>query len=277
MNLLVTGAAGFLGSCVVDSFQNSHSVIGVYNRTRPIGSAAKFIQSLDELQITPDVIILCHAAVSAGSIQRTLNDLEQSNVEYTKEVATRFPNVPTVYISTVSVYESADDANEDSPVNPQTAYAQTKLEGEKIVLQNPKSAIVRLSSLYGAGMKPGTLIPNYVNQALETGSVDVWGMGTRKQNYIHVLDVVNLLDKIMSGNHFGQQIYLGTSNGSHSNLEVAQIVSGKTGSAIRFVNQDASKSASYDNSFTRKSLNWEPRINLEDGISGYIDWLKKQS
>lgn len=274
MKLLITGAAGFLGRHVVSHFSRNHEVLGVYNKTKPaFPDLVKLVDSVDSLQDVPDVIILCHAAVSAGKVVRSQAELEESNVNFTNRVVSRFPDVPTIYCSTVSVFESAQQVMESSPVSPQSPYAQTKLDGERIVSKNPQSAIVRISSLYGPGMNAGTLIPNYTDQALSAGFIDVWGDGSRLQNYIHVHDVVRLLEAILMQNRFGKTLYLATAPASHSNLKIAQLISQLTDAQIRFVNQDNSVSAVYDNSVTQKSLNWTALVSLEDGISGYVRWV----
>jgi hypothetical protein len=47
-------------------------------------------------------------------------------------------------------------------------------------------------------MKENTLIPNYINQGLIKKEIEVWGNGSRLQNYIHVNDVVNVIELIIA-------------------------------------------------------------------------------
>lgn len=65
------------------------------------------------------------------------------------------------------------------------------------IVSGDKNVILRISSLYGEGMKENTLISNYCDKALENKCIEVWVTGSRKQNYIHVANVVELLEKII--------------------------------------------------------------------------------
>src|SRR5690606_21925531 len=98
--------------------------------------------------------------------------------------------------STVSVYEGIQDGrliDESTPVSASTPYALSKLWGEQIVSKQRDFAILRLSSVYGAGMTPHTFIHRIIQQALDTGRITIFGRGDRLQNYIYVDDAANML------------------------------------------------------------------------------------
>jgi nucleoside-diphosphate-sugar epimerase len=71
--------------------------------------------------------------------------------------------------------------------------------------------------------------------------------------------------------------FLGTSGGSWSNNEIAEIIAGATGAKIQWVNQDNSVSSFFDNSSTKSQLNWRPLVEIEHGIKQYLEWKRKQS
>ena len=64
---------------------------------------------------------------------------------------------------------------EKSKEQPSSYYAKTKLQAEHLFKDSQNSYIVRLSSLYGPNMKENTIIPNYVNMALQKNKIEVWG------------------------------------------------------------------------------------------------------
>ncbi len=276
MKILITGVGGFLGRWVARHLQSQHEVTGVYHSKRP-PLDLPLVASNQKPDGHFDVLVLCHASVSAGAVQQDDAALVAGNITFTQQVLDWFPQAKVIYISTVSVYPAQKQTVvELSDTLPQSRYAQTKLEAESLVLQRPQYAVVRLSSLYGSGMKDGTLIPNYVNQALCNGKIEVWGDGSRLQNYIHALDVAKLIGLIITNDAFHRALYLGTDAQSYTNAQVARLIAQKTNAAVEFVNNDNASWAEYDGSFTRKAVNWQPEMPLTKGLDEYIEWKKKQ-
>lgn len=274
MKAIVTGAGGFLGSHLLEGLTGHVGAIGLSTSIQqPAGNIFPFKTP----GLSPDVVIHTHAAVASGAQTLGQATLYRGNVQATQEVVDRFPNARHLYFSTVSVYPLTHETiSESTPPDPVTDYGKSKLQGEHVIAQASRHCIVRLSSLYGVRMKPHTLIPNYASQALEKSEISVWGDGSRRQNYIHVSDVVRLVKAIIAADSFNQNIFLGVDDGEYSNAEVARLVADLTDADVKFVNQDASLSVSYDGSFTRKAVNWRPETSLSQGLSEYIAWKKKQ-
>ncbi len=278
MNILITGIYGFLGSHLANHLVRSHAVCGIYNSNikANIDSSILVFSSVDNLTFDPDVILLCHAAVASGSQEVENSILFNSNIRVTEAIMNRFPNAKTIYMSSVSVFGTIyNNCNEISAEHPETDYAISKYWGEKVVLKNKNSFIVRFSSLYGEGMKENTLLPNYCNQSVQNNTIQVWGNGARLQNYIHISDAISLIEiMIQSENNIDFPI-LGVSNKEYSNLEVAKIIAKINNSEIEFVGEDASKSITYNNSLTQSRLKWSSQMSLEVGIKKFLEWKKK--
>lgn len=279
MKILITGIYGFLGSHLAKKLAEKHTVLGLYNtpKTTLLEKNIRCFSQLDLIDEIPNAIIMCHAAVSSGRISVDKDKLFESNVAFTKEIVEKFPTAKILYISSVSVFGNHNETiHEETALNPETDYAASKLSGEKEVSQNPNSSSIRFSSLYGNGMKENTLIPNYCNQALESKSIQVWGNGSRFQNYIHVDDATRLIEKVLECNSKINFPILGVSSKEYSNEEVAKIISGLTHSKINYINQDPSLSFHYNNELTQKVLNWYPEIELKDGLKHYLEWKERQ-
>ncbi|SCY38434.1 NAD-dependent epimerase/dehydratase family protein [Flavobacterium caeni] len=275
MKVAVSGIGGFLGRHLATFLGSRFEVFGISSSGVKVDFPVVDFNRLD--QIAPDVIVHCHAAVSSGTTVLDKETLYDGNIVATERILDQFPNAKHLYISTASVYGPAcETITEHTQPNPQTDYAQSKRDAENLVLQQRQSAVIRLSSLYGIGMKPNTLIPNYVTQALEKQTITVWGTGARKQNYFHIDDAVSLIQTIIEKGQWHQPIFLGVSNWEFTNLEIAQIVASATNAQIVHQNDDTSISVKYDNSFTQNTLNWHPETNIESGIKSYIEWRKKQ-
>ncbi len=280
MKYLVTGATGFLGQYVVDQlFHAGYQVTAVGGTTgKSLHNDRVALYSwehLGQIDVQPDVIIACHAAVSSGATALSREVLFQGNVVSTERFMQQFPSARYVYCSSISVYKPAVEAiTENSCLHPLTDYALSKLWGEHVAMGAKSHAVVRFSSLYGEEMRERTLIPNYINQAMQNGEIPVWGKGLRRQNYLHVRDAARLLCQVAQSDHCG--VFLGTGEGEHSNLEIAEMIAGETGAKIVFTGEDPSASYRYDNHQTRTLISWSPSVSIQTGIREYIQWKRKQ-
>lgn len=277
MDIVISGIGGFLGSHLARFFSMEHKVAGISTSRPKAGNIAVFgFDELDQIQ-NPEVIVHCHAAVASGTTVLEAGTLFEANVAATQQITGQFPLAKHLYISSVSVYGNPGEIiSEDTLANPQTDYAKSKFEAEQVIARQQKSAIVRLSSLYGNGMKENTLIPNYVNQALENNQIEVWGTGERRQNYFHVNDAATLIEAIIEKDKWHNQVYLGVSEKEFSNLEIAQMIASETGAPIVHKNNDNAVSVQYNNAFTQNNLNWHQETQTADAIKAYIQWKKRQ-
>lgn len=277
MTVVLTGIGGFLGAQLAQSLSADFAVTGISTSVQTKDFPVFGFDALDQIDIVPDAVVHCHAAVASGATVLDPQMLEAGNITPTKKILERFPDARHLYISSVSVYGNpVGTINENTNPNPQSDYAQSKFEAEKLIASGQKSAVIRLSSLYGAGMKENTLIPNYARQALQNQTIEVWGTGARLQNYFHVADAIALIKKVLQSDNWSHPVYLGTSDREFSNLEVAQIIASETGAGIIHKNTDDALSAQYNNTFTQNSLNWHPQMQLASALKAYIQWKKKQ-
>ncbi len=277
MVILVTGVFGFLGYHVTKRLAENHTVVGLYRspNNQVVLNNVRAFSDIELVDITPDVVVMCHAAVSSGGISSSSKQLFLSNVDFTDTVIKRFPNSRLIYISSVSIFENKDRIIHEKSINsPVSEYALSKYWGEMLVKRSENYAIIRFASLYGMGMNENTIIPNYCNQALKFNSIKVWGTGERVQNYIHVEDAVSLIEKVMSTHVVVDFPILGVSTQHHSNREVATLISGLTGADISYVNNDNSLSFVYDNQLTRSTFNWTSTWDLSQGLNQFVKWKK---
>ena len=278
MKVLLTGINGFLGSYLALSIKKKHEVVGI-SRTAEILNKIPIYDSnnLADIPINPDLIIFCHAAISSGNTKKDLTTLFNTNVLLTEKLVNQFPAAKYIYISSASIFStSIFPVSEMTFSNPANDYAMSKYWGELIIQKSLACAIIRISSLYGIGMKENTLIPNYVNQAICNGKIEVWGTGIRKQNYFHVNDAVELVNAVILKDRWSRKIYLGTDINEYSNLQIAEIIAAEANAKIVFRNTDLSTSINFDNKETIDSLNWKPATTISKGLKQYIEWKKRQ-
>jgi nucleoside-diphosphate-sugar epimerase len=281
MKILITGVNGFLGSHLVRNLLQDYDIIGIKGESvKKDYNCSEFkvyeAFELEKIKENPDVVVLCQASVVSGNSEIENDQLYKGNVLFTEQVVNKFSMSRFVYISTVSVHSQIRDTiTEKSIVSPSNEYSISKLWAEKIVLQNHDSVIIRFPSLYGIRMKENTLIPNYINQALKNGEIEVFGKGIRRQNYLNISDAISIIRKAIRLDKFNKEIFLGTYVKEFSNIEIANLIKEETGAKITHVGEDNSPSVKYDNRFTRKRLNWEPIIRMSDGLIEYIKWKKE--
>jgi len=277
MKILITGINGFLGRNLIKSLKN-HTLFGLGTKEQIIENVVVYnSNSLEDLELDIDIVVICHAAVSSGNDVLKNNILFDVNVLLTEKITAKFKNAFFIYISTVSIYNTSTEVIfENSEINPQSNYALSKLWGEKIVAANEKSTILRVSSIYGVGMKENTLIPNYINQALVNQAIEVWGKGERFQNYVHVDDVSEYINQIINNKEslYGK-VMLGISKNQYSNLQISEIISEITKAKIVFINEDNSKSFHYNNDLTTNLLHWTPKKDIKNELQKYIEWKQK--
>jgi len=278
-NVIITGIQGFLGNRLKEMLCVNFNVFGIarnesINSEVPIFSSSK----LDAINVEPDYLIICHAAVSSGNVKQDSDILYETNVKLTEQLVSKFNTSKIIYISTASIfYGNRVIINEKSLNSPSNSYSISKFWAEKIVLNTNRATILRLSSLFGIGMSDNTIIPNYINQALSNNVIEVWGEGKRKQNYTHVDDVCRYIIKSIEAFELVKgKVLLAVDTEEYSNIALAKIISEETNSEIEYKNEDNAISLIYNNEETRRLLNWNPISDFKQEIKNYIKWKQKQ-
>ncbi|MDX1377717.1 MAG: SDR family oxidoreductase [Anaerolineales bacterium] len=161
MKLLITGASGLLGINLALEAMGDHEVIGI-DRGR-LKSAPFRVLNADFLQenninstvesINPDWLINCAAMANLDECEKHPKQAKTLNADFPKELATicAHQNIKFVHLSTDAVFDGTKEVaytEEDVP-NPQSVYAQTKLEGEKAVQEANPGAIIARVNFFG--------------------------------------------------------------------------------------------------------------------------------
>ena len=280
---LVVGANSILAQQLISKLlEKGQQVTGVFHHRRD-NLAAKInyypIHQLDELNAVFDKVFIVSAFIpdrTASPGAALTAALFDGNVALVNRICEKYPGAKIVYTSSISVYGGdAGIKDEQSDRNPATEYGISKLWGEKVVSAHKRHAIVRLSSMYGIGMKETTFVPFAINSALEKNVISLLGDGSRAQNYIHARDAANCLYLASEAAENG--VFLATAMDSVSNLQLAQMIQAATGCSIHFKGEDSTPSAYYNNERTRVLTGFQPEIELPAGINELIEWKRKTS
>lgn len=175
-----------------------------------------------------------------------------------------------------------------NPIGPRACYDESKRIGESILFihyhQQPfPLKLGRIFNTYGPKMHQddGRLISNFVNQALNNKDVTIYGDGSQTRSFCYIDDLIDGIIKFMnSPNEIIGPINLGSQN-EHTVLEMAKLIIQLTGSRSKITYQPLPENDPTrrrpDINLAKKTLNWEPRTSLRDGLNKTIAYYAETS
>lgn len=179
-----------------------------------------------------------------------------------------------VYSSSVSVFGSTTDILDEScQASPRNLYAAAKLAGEALLqplrARGIAVASLRYTSLYGAGMYAGTVLPVMIRAAREEGEIVVHGRGLRAQDFLHAHDAA--VANALACRYAADGVYIIGSGVSVSMAELAEAISRvfTAGQArVRFVSDTPDGPPGYRIDLTRAAgdLHYHPQYDLDAGL-----------
>ena len=148
-------------------------------------------------------------------------------------------------------------------------------------IYNSKIRIVRIFNTYGPYMdkNDGRVVPNFIVQALTGQDITIYGNGSQTRSFCYVSDLVEGLIKMMNNSaDFIGPVNLGNPTEININ-EFAKLVLKLTSSNSKIIYKDLPKDDPTkrrpDIKLAKEFLNWEPKVELKDGLYKTIDYFKK--
>lgn len=201
MNLLFTGASGFLGNNIISLLQEKYNIATV-GLTPQDDYTVNLVSDIPKLDSKYDVVL--HAAGKAHSVPKTEEERQlffDVNLQGTKNLCTALENsgVPKafIFISTVAVYgcDFGENITEEHPLNGNTPYALSKIKAEKYLqgwcaMHNVKLSILRPSLIAGPN-PPGNL--GAMIKGIKTSKYLSIGGGKARKSVLMVQDIANLI------------------------------------------------------------------------------------
>ena len=308
MRVLVTGAAGFLGSHLTDRLLGEgHSVIGVDNlatgnreNLAHLGHEPRFrFEELDickPFDVGPvDYVFNFASPASPPEYLRlgieTLR-VGSAGVENTLEIAARH-GAGYLHSSTSECYgDPLEHPQRESywghvnPVGPRSVYDEAKRFAEAMVMAYHRSRgvnthLVRIFNTYGPRLHPsdGRVISNFIMQALRGEPVTIYGDGSQTRSFCYVDD---LIEGILRLSRSDEHLPVNIGNPvEFTILECAQAVLEVTGSKseLRFeaLPEDDPARRCPDITRARALLGWEPRITLKEGLRKSLEFFRSKA
>ena len=308
-HVLVTGAAGFLGSHLTDRLlAEGHSVIGIDNLStgdrENIAHLAgeprfRFVERDICQPFGPDVNLgpvdyVFNFASPASPPEYLRLGLEtlrvgSAGVENTLEIAARY-GAGYLQASTSECYgDPLEHPQRESywgnvnPVGPRSVYDESKRFAEAMVMAWHRSRgvnthLVRIFNTYGPRLHPsdGRVISNFMMQALRGKPITIYGDGSQTRSFCYVDD---LIEGILRLSHCDEHLPVNIGNPDEFTiLEAAQAVLEVTGSKseLRFeaLPEDDPTRRCPDIARARALLGWEPKIKLREGLKRSLEFFR---
>jgi dTDP-glucose 4,6-dehydratase len=308
MTLLVTGAAGFLGSHLVDRLLDAgHAVVGMDNLvtgaaanvthlatnprfrliTHNVSTYIAFHDSLDGVlhfasPASPvDYLELPIQTLKVGSLG-THNALGLALAKRARFMLASTSEVygdPLVHPQTESYWGNVN------PVGPRGVYDEAKRFAEALTMAYRRThgldtRIVRIFNTYGPRMRPhdGRVVSNFIVQALRGEPLTVYGDGSQTRSFCYVDDLVEGVVRLWER---GDEQPTNVGNPDEFTVgELAELVLKLTGSKSRIVYRplpvDDPRQRCPDITRAKRELGWEPGIPLEEGLRRTIPYFRNR-
>jgi dTDP-glucose 4,6-dehydratase len=311
MKLVVTGGAGFIGSCFVrtalkenwaDEIVNLDKLTyaGNLENLEPVADhpGYKFVQAdiCDAAEIeglfeseAPDAVV--HFAAESH-VDRSIHSpapVIQTNFNGTfslLEAARKHKIARFVHVSTDEVYGSIDpphDADETYPLRASSPYSASKAGSDLLALSYHTTyklnvSVTRASNNYGPYQFPEKLIPLMISNALEDKPLPVYGDGQQIRDWLYVDDHCRAIQAVLEKGRPGEVYNVG-GNCSLPNLEVVHRIlkaTGKPESLIKWVADRPGHDRRYalTNEKLTRETGWEPRMDFDRGLAATVDWYR---
>jgi dTDP-glucose 4,6-dehydratase len=308
MRILVTGAAGFLGSHLTDRLlADGHSVLGVDNfatgdseNLAHLAQEPRFefkqkdiCQPFDPGRVDY-VFNLASPASPPEYLRLGIETLRVGSVgtENTLEIAAKY-DAGYLHASTSECYgdplvhpQTEDYWGNVNPVGPRSVYDESKRYAEALVMayhryRGVNTHLVRIFNTYGPRLHPsdGRVISNFMMQALRGEPLTIYGDGTQTRSFCYVDD---LIEGILRLSRSDERLPVNIGNPDEFTiLECAQAILATTNSKseLRFepLPQDDPSRRRPDITKARTLLGWEPQIALKEGLARSLPFFKSKA
>ncbi|MEA2459821.1 MAG: dTDP-glucose 4,6-dehydratase [Thermoleophilaceae bacterium] len=304
MKVLVTGAAGFIGSTylrVVLEQRTDEVVVldkltyaGRRENLEDVADRIDFVEgAIEDRDLVREVMEGCDAVVNFAAeshVDRSIADQDafaRAHVIGTSVLldAAREHGVGRyLQVSTDEVYGSIERGSftETSPLNPSSPYSATKAAGDLLVSAHVhtygiEAVICRGSNNYGPRQYPEKLIPLCVLNALAGDKLPVYGDGHQVRNWLYVEDFARAIDLALRTGLPGEVYNVGGPDET-ANIDVVRRILAATGrdeSLIEYVTDRPGHDRRYSLSSAKiRELGWEPSRRFSEGLQQTVDWYR---
>ncbi len=312
--ILVTGAAGFIGSHLVDRLMElGHEVVGIDSFTGNYPSERKlqnlaWVSSVGGFRFVRGDLLDLDLRILLGGVDGIVHLAGEPGVraswgsnfalylernvwatERLLEAAWREGVRPFVYASSSSVYGSdgGGPVTEDSPRRPASPYGLSKLAAEELVGLYARErgvpvTVLRYFTVYGPRQRPEMALARFISEAVEGRSVEIFGDGEQVREMTYVSDVVDAtvaaLDQTPGRTPRVYNVGGGTRTTVNGMLAGVRRATGLAVEAVYGPPAEGDVLSTWaDSGRAARELSYRPRVGLEEGIRAQVEWSLKGS
>jgi UDP-glucose 4-epimerase len=297
---IVTGACGFIGRHAARALRRrGFSVVGIGNGSWAASSWAAWglstwhpaevtLASLLAAGVQPELLIHCAGSSSVGfSMEHPVEDFHRtvhSTLAVLEFARLHAPAARIAFASSGSVHGSViGPISEDAPDRPLSPYSTHKLIADRLCMEygqlfNVSSAVVRLFSVYGPGLRKQLLWDACTR--LQKADSTFAGSGKEVRDWIHVDDAVELL--ITAGEQSSTQVPV-ISGGSGVGATVEELISELAGALghhapLHFtgVPRPGNPDRLVADITRARLMGWAPRVGWREGAREYAQWFRQE-
>jgi UDP-glucose 4,6-dehydratase len=307
--IVVTGAAGFVGShvaeAIVEKYPDSHIVL--FDKMTYASHSDNVIHLLRDKRVEFQLADLCdpdacvkaatgadlvvHLAAESHVDNSFGNSLlfTRSNVlgTHTLAEAARSNNVGLfVHVSTDEVYGQIleGDVDETAKLNPTNPYSASKAAAEMVLNGYQKSygmpiIMVRANNIFGVRQFPEKILPTFIMRMLHGMTLQIHGSGKNCRRYLAATDFAAGVLKIIEKGTIGEAYNIG-SDEEFTNAEVANMICGlfdrDPAEWVTYVDDRPFNDFRYAISYDKvKALGWSRKVNVADRLPQMITWYSE--
>lgn len=310
-NILITGAAGFIGANFAEYFVNKHpdykvivvdklTYAGNMENLKKVEDKIIFEQAdicdfekMKEIFDKYDINGVIHFAAESHVDNSIKNPFvfTQTNVigthtllETAKQKWGEGSNNKFVHISTDEVYGSLGEEGyftEKSPIQPSSPYSSSKASSDLVALAYKETYkmninVTNCSNNYGPYQHNEKLIPHMIKLALNDEKLPVYGTGKNIRDWLYVGDHCEAIDLVFHKGISGERYNIGGHN-EKRNIEIVKLILQrlkKSEDLIQYVEDRKGHDYRYaiDPTKIKEELGWFPKTKFEEGIIKTIDW-----
>jgi dTDP-glucose 4,6-dehydratase len=314
VKLLVTGGAGFIGSCFIRLALGKDAGFEILNLDKL--TYAGNLENLAEVSSNPGYRFLRGDIADAALVDEAISDFRpdaivhfaaeshvdrsilspapvfETNLRGTftlLEAARTHRTSRFLHVSTDEVYgsiESPAEATEEFALQPSSPYSATKAGSDLLALSYWKTyrtpvVVTRASNNYGPYQFPEKLIPLMISNAMEDKPVPVYGDGQQIRDWLYMEDHCEAILAVLAKGRDGEIYNVGGSR-SLPNIDVVRAILreiGRPDTLIRHVTDRPGHDRRYALSSAKliRETGWQARMSFEEGLRATVRWYRENA
>ena len=303
MRILLTGAAGFLGSHLLKKLLNlDHKLIGIDDLS------SGYIENIKNLEFNPNFTFVRHDIRKPINVEVDAILNPASPVAYQKDpvrtIETNFlgminllhlakeTGAMVIQASTSEIYGDPKESPQQeeywgnvNPIGIRSCYEEGKRAAETLCFDYKRqydldTRVLRIFNTYGPNMSQndGRVVSNFIVQALKNDPITIYGTGDQSRSFCYVSDLVDGIYKLLTlATPIQTPINLGNPNEftvSELAKSIIEITGSKSEIIYKQLPQDDPKQRKPDISKAKKLLGWQPEIQLQEGLEKTVHYFK---